>query len=58
MERNARPVVVNRPINRDLAWIRDGFDQVLADCQSFSGSVWPLIRSLAGGAVRERASAG
>jgi len=42
----------------DLDWTRDAFDQVLADCQTLSGSVWPLIRSLATGALRDRASAG
>jgi ornithine--oxo-acid transaminase len=42
----------------DLAWIRDAFDRVLGDCQSLSGSVWPLIRSLAGNALRERTGTG
>jgi len=42
----------------DLAWIRDAFDGVLSDCHQVKSSVWPLVRDLTAGAVRDRARAG
>ena len=42
----------------DLAWIRDAFDSVLSDCHQVTSSVWPLVRDLTAGAVRDRARAG
>ena len=39
----------------DRTWIRDAFDQVIADCHRVPGAVWDLGRNLATHALRARA---
>jgi ornithine--oxo-acid transaminase len=41
----------------DRAWIRDAFDEVLGSCHKVTGSVLPLMRSLATNVIRDRAKA-
>ncbi|HEX9464195.1 MAG TPA: aspartate aminotransferase family protein [Alphaproteobacteria bacterium] len=42
----------------DRVWTREAFDAVLTDCRSVTGSVLPMLRDLAAGAMRDRAKAG
>jgi ornithine--oxo-acid transaminase len=42
----------------DRVWIRDSFDLVLSSCSNVTESVWPLMRDLTAGALRDRAKTG
>ena len=43
--------------DEDRTWIRDAFDAVLSSCSNVTDSVWPLMRDLTAGALRDRAKA-
>jgi ornithine--oxo-acid transaminase len=42
----------------DRIWIRDAFDDVLADCENLTGAVWDLVRNLASHAARSKLGVG
>jgi ornithine--oxo-acid transaminase len=37
--------------DQDRAWIRDSFDDVIAECHRLPGGTWDLARTLAGAAI-------